>query len=77
MDTMQTRLSTTGYCNRWGSAWGARRVYGLSAEDRADVAAGRTVLIHGPLHRGCSERRVVRLRGRYYARMPEEKEVTG
>jgi hypothetical protein len=66
------RISETAYCRHWGSELGARRVLGLSAADKEDIAAGKTVLIHGPTYMGCSVRRVVRIGESYYARMPHE-----
>lgn len=70
-----TRYSYTGRCNRWGSTWGARRVSGLSPEDRQLIRAGVEVRITDcPPAKGKSgttERVVVAKSGRFYARVPK------
>jgi len=69
-------VSKTGYCKAWGSKNNARRVAGLTKEEREAVRAGKTVLINGaPQINGTTKRRVIERNGRFYARMPEGKEV--
>lgn len=69
------RYSHTGRCNRWGSDRGARRVSGLSSEDRQLIRAGVEVRITDcPPAKGKSgttERVVVAKGGRFYARVPK------
>jgi hypothetical protein len=58
-------------CTRWGSDWGARRVSGLTAQERAAVRAGADVRLAGcPPVRGITDRRIVETNGRFYARIP-------
>jgi Ni,Fe-hydrogenase I small subunit len=71
--TTATIISATGYCNAWGSAKNARRVHGLTGEERAAIKAeSAEILIDGaPAVRGVTIRRVVCISGRFYARMPK------
>ena len=63
--------STTAYCTRWGAQFGARRVFGLSGDEKKAIRAGQTVTIDAPTYRGVNVRRVVLVSGRFYARMPQ------
>lgn len=69
-----TTYSTTARCNRWGgSSWNARHVHGLTREERDAIRAGADVRMTGcPAYRGITERRIVSIKGRFYARMPQE-----
>jgi hypothetical protein len=65
------QYATKATCTRWGSDWGARRVSGLTAQERAAVRAGADVRLAGcPPVRGITDRRIVEANGRFYARMP-------
>ncbi|HPD07463.1 MAG TPA: hypothetical protein PLC08_06340 [Candidatus Bipolaricaulis sp.] len=70
-------VSSTGYCLAWGSDWGARRVAGLTPEEKQAVRNGGLVFIHGcpPARTGSGElttmRRVIYKSGQFYARVPE------
>lgn len=58
-------------CTRWGADWGARRVSGLTADERAAVRAGADIRLAGcPPVRGITERRIVAVGNRFYARLP-------
>lgn len=63
--------SPTAYCTRWGAEFGARRVFGLSDGEKRAIRAGDTVTIDAPAYRGVAVRRVVFIRGHFYARMPK------
>ncbi len=64
-------ISITGYCRKWGSAYGARRVHGLTPEEREAVKAGQEVrIIDCPPFGGTTSRRVIYRDGCFYARMP-------
>lgn len=66
---MQTAQSA--YCNKWGSAKGARRVHGLTREERDAIRAGATVMLQGcPSVRGVTMRKIVAIGRGFYARMP-------
>jgi hypothetical protein len=59
-------------CARWGSQHGARRVAGLTAAERAAIREGLEVRIVGcPMVCGVTDRRVIEINGRFYARMPK------
>ena len=63
--------SETARCTRCGSDFGARRVTHLSAADKAAKAAGAQLRMRGcPPVKGCTERVIINISGRYYARMP-------
>jgi hypothetical protein len=68
---MNIFYSERGYCNRWGSQQGARRVAGLSKTEKEGIRNGVEWRITGcPLDRkGRTERRVIYSNGRYYTRM--------
>jgi hypothetical protein len=66
---MQYAIKAT--CTNWGAQRGARRVSGLTAQERAAVRAGADVRLAGcPPVRGITDRRIVEANGRFYARMP-------
>ena len=61
----------SGYCHQWGRAKNARRVHGLSVDDKAAIRAGQSVRLAGcPAVGGVTDRRVIERNGRFYARMP-------
>ncbi len=65
--------SNTARCTAWGAERGARRVAGLTATEREAVKAGDEVRFVGcPEVQGVTERRVVYLNGRFFARMPKD-----
>lgn len=68
-----TAYSTTAYCNAWGgSSRNARHVYGLTKAERDAIRAGQEIRLAGcPAYRGITERRIVAINGRFYARMPK------
>ena len=64
-------ISTTARVAGWGSDRNARRVSGLTHEEREAVRAGSEVRIAGcPAYRGETDRVVIASGGRYYTRMP-------
>lgn len=69
---MKTLLEA--YVRCWGSAQGARRVYGLTPEEKAAIRAGATMMLTGcPPARGRTGTtdRIIVARGRnFYARVP-------
>ena len=70
-DTNTTVRSTTGYCTAWGADKNARRVHGLTRAERDAIRAGAEVRITDcPAYRGATERRVICVSGRFYARIP-------
>lgn len=70
---MKIRYTETGYCTRWGSEVGARRVNGLSKADRSAIAEGIELrLRNAPEYRGETERRIIQVNGHFYCRMPIE-----
>lgn len=61
----------SGYCHNWGSAKNARRVHGLSKEEKAAIRAGQSVMLAGcPAVRGVTVRRIIERNSRFYARKP-------
>ena len=65
--------SQTARCALWGAAWGARRVSGLTRAERKAVRAGEEVRFNGcPLVDGTTERRIIFMHGRFFARMPKD-----
>lgn len=68
---MQPTYTQSGYCHHWGSAKNARRVHGLSGDDKERIRAGALVMLGGcPAVRGVTVRRIIERGGRFYARMP-------
>lgn len=66
-------LSKTAYCTSWGSDKNARRVSGLTHEERTAIRRGETVWISEcPEYKGTTLRRIVEIGGRFYARMPND-----
>ena len=64
--------STTAKCTRWGAEYGARRVSFVSRADRAAMDAGAQVRMRDcPEVRGHTDRVIIRVNGRFYARMPD------
>lgn len=64
-------VAQTARVAAWGAARGARRVTGLTREERTAIAEGRTVIIEGcPEYCGETRRRVVKIGRGYYTRMP-------
>lgn len=64
-------FSQSAYCTRWGSAKGARRVHGLTREERESIRAGAVVMLQGcPAVRGVTVRKIVAIGRGFYARMP-------
>ncbi len=65
------QYATKATCTRWGAQKGARRVSGLTADEKAAVRAGAEIRIAGcPPVRGVTDRRIVESSGRFYTRMP-------
>lgn len=64
--------SQTAYCHAWGSAKNARRVHGLSKEERDMIrnGAGQVRIADCPSVRGVTDRRIIVVSCRFYARMP-------
>ncbi len=74
---MITIKTQSAYCHAWGSDKNARRVYGLTEEERQAVKAGQTVIISGcPEYKGITDRRIVTINGRFYTRMPNAQGAT-
>jgi hypothetical protein len=72
MTKTMNRTSTTAYCRAWGAARNARCVYGLSKEERQAIKAGAPIYLTGcPPVNGVTERRIVEINGRFYARLPK------
>ena len=64
-------ISKTAKVLAWGSAQGARRVTHLTSEEKNLIKAGGRVFIENcPSFRGETLRRVIYIKGRFYARMP-------
>jgi hypothetical protein len=71
------KTSKTGYCKEWGSKYSARRVMGLTQEEKQAVKDGEMVIIENcpPSingKAGSTNRRVIYKNGNYYARTIEE-----
>lgn len=65
------KYSETAKVRAWGANWGARQVTRLTADERAAVRAGQELRIAGcPEYRGETDRRVIAIGSRFYARMP-------
>ena len=61
-----------GYCTVWGSKWGARRVAGLTKEERETIKDGGKIFLSGcPAVSGITDRVIIQKGGRFYTRMPE------
>ena len=64
--------SKTAYAAGWGSDQNARVVRGLTRDEREKIRAGGTVMLADcPSYKGHTTRRVVCIKGRFYARMPQ------
>lgn len=65
--------SETARCNRWGAERGARRVSGLTRAEREAIRAGEEVRFKGcPECEGTTERRIIYVNGRFFARLPKD-----
>jgi len=65
------KYTQTGYCHRFGQMRNARRVAGLTFDERAAVRNGQTIYLAGcPGHEGETDRRIVAIGPRFYCRMP-------
>ena len=61
----------SGYCTRWGSQKNARRVFGLTKQERKSIRSGnRLYLADCPRHEGETDRVIVPINGCFYTRMP-------
>lgn len=68
-----TAYSSTARVSCWGATKSGRRVSGLTRAERESIRAGAEVRIAGcPPYRGQTDRRIVEIGGRFYARMPQE-----
>lgn len=65
--------SETARCARWGAERGARRVSGLTRAEREAIRAGIEVRFKGcPECEGTTERRIIEINGRFFARLPKD-----
>lgn len=65
--------SQTARCSRWGAERGARRVSGLTRAEREAIRAGEEVRFKGcPECEGTTERRIIYVNGRFFARLPKD-----
>jgi len=65
------RYTSTGYCNVWGSKLGARRVFGLTRDERSIIRDGGQInLADCPVIRGITDRVIVARGKSFYTRMP-------
>jgi len=61
----------TGKCRAWGSSRNARRVVGLTPDERALVRAGGALfLANCPYYKGETDRLIIWRGDRFYTRMP-------
>jgi len=66
-----TRYTETGYCRAWGGQKNARRVHGLTKDERQQIRAGDEIRLAGcPEYQGHTERRIVAIGEGFYCRMP-------
>lgn len=66
-----THYTTTARVSGFGATPRARRVSGLTPDERAMVRAGVEVRLAGcPPYMGETDRRIVEIAGRFYTRLP-------
>ena len=60
-------------CRHWGAHQSARRISGLTADEQRAIKSGVEVRLSDcPPVKGVTDRRIVFVRGRFYARMPKD-----
>ena len=59
------------YCNKWGKKFGARRVVGLTYQEKTAIRDGKEVRLRDcPPYLGETDRIIVEIKNRFYTRMP-------
>ena len=67
-----TVTALNAYCRDWGTRKGARRVYGLTPEQKGIIRQGGVVIIDNcPPVFGFTTRQVIEKKGVFYARLPK------
>jgi len=67
----ESHISRSARCSEWGSAKGARRVSSLTTADKARINSEQLVfMLDCPSVNGCTVRKIIKVNGRFYARMP-------
>jgi hypothetical protein len=68
---MSIQYAKTAYVDGWGSDRNARRVHGLTEDERKAIRNGQEIRLTGcPVYHGETERKIVEIGGRFYCRMP-------